>query len=138
MYKYIYMTLVYNVIVSFFRGGRLFCFSLFHVTVKFSGTWVVSNRFMQKTRVLRPISYFHTRPEVLLQHKREPREYSRRYCRPSQHTLYPPSSGAETYNKDLVVMDCLEFSDPCLRVVLSTSKRSKVLSAPQVSVKKML
>lgn len=30
MYKYIYMTLVYNVIVSFFRGGRLFCFSLFH------------------------------------------------------------------------------------------------------------
>lgn len=103
-----------------------------------SGTWVVSNRFMEKTRVLQPISYFHTRPEVLLQHKREPREYSRRYCRPSQHTLYPPSSGAETYNKDLVVMDCLEFSDPCVRVVLSTSKRSKVLSAPQVSVKKIL
>lgn len=91
-----------------------------------SGTWVVSNRFMEKTRVLQPISYFHTRPEVLLQHKREPREYSRRYCRPSQHTLCPPSSGAETYNKDLVVMGCLEFSNPCLRVVLSTSKRSKV------------
>lgn len=91
-----------------------------------------------RKRVLQPISYFHTRPEVLLQHKREPREYSRRYCRPSQHTLCPPSSGAETYNKDLVVMGCLEFSDPCLRVVLSTSKRSKVLSAPQVSVKKIL
>lgn len=33
---------------------------------------------------------------------------------------------------------CFEFSDPCVRVVLSTSKRSKVLSAPQVSVKKIL
>lgn len=30
MYKYIYMILVYNVIVLFFRGGRLFCFSFFY------------------------------------------------------------------------------------------------------------
>lgn len=35
-------------------------------------------------------------------------------------------------------MDCFGFSDPCLRVLLSTSKRSKVLSTPQVSVKKIL
>lgn len=30
-----YMTFVYYVIVSFFRGGRLFCFSLFRMTMKF-------------------------------------------------------------------------------------------------------
>lgn len=29
------MTFVYYVIVSFFRGGRLFCFSLFRMTMKF-------------------------------------------------------------------------------------------------------
>lgn len=35
MYKYIYMILVYNVIVLFFRGGRLFCFSFFCMIMKF-------------------------------------------------------------------------------------------------------
>lgn len=50
MYKYIYMTLVYNVIVSFFRGGRLFCFSLFHVTMKFWHLGCVKPFYGENTR----------------------------------------------------------------------------------------
>lgn len=132
IYKYIFMTLVTWLFHSSEEVG--YFASVFSTWEWSSLAPGLCQTVLEKTRVLQLISCFHTRPEELLQHQREPREYSHRYCRPSQHTLYPPSSGAEKYNKDLVVIDCFEFSDPCLRVVLSTNKRSKVLSTRRVSV----
>lgn len=44
------MTFVYYVIVSFFRGGRLFCFSLFRMTMKFWHLGCVKPFYVENTR----------------------------------------------------------------------------------------
>lgn len=45
-----YMTFVYYVIASFFRGGRLFCFSLFRMTMKFWHLGCVKPFYGENTR----------------------------------------------------------------------------------------
>lgn len=45
-----YMTIVYNVIVSFFRGGRSFCFSLFRMTMTFWHLGCVKPFYGENTR----------------------------------------------------------------------------------------